>query len=253
MILVFDLPTILSGCTRDWVDFSNHAPCYLPEVVLQELNFLTQRAVTAKEEKIAREFSRFFPDSGWEITATMSAHPAISPKEAENLSKQARLSVAIAESVYDLALKKFSESEIVIFVSDNGNLKRELNQIQQPNLATISTAQLKQWIRTEEIPSAVQEILTKFPNQNHRQIKNSLAKNNQFKQTNSASLSQKSSSTSTNRSKSEDSILTILKSTFLAITTLTLTVAVAWYFIAPKSFLQTWQKLGLPPLERKNK
>lgn len=251
MILVFDLTTILSGCTRDWVDFSNHAPCYLPEVVLQELNFLTQRAVTPKEEKIAREFSRFFPDSGWEITATMSAHPAISHKEGENLSKQARLSVAIAESVYDLALKKFSE--IVIFVSDNGNLKRELNQIQQPNLATISTAQLKQWIRTEEIPSAVQEILTKFPNQNHRQIKNNLPKNNQFKQTNSASLSQKSSSSSTKRRKSEDSILSILKSTFLAITTLTLTVAVAWYFIAPKSFLQTWQKLGLPPLEMKNK
>lgn len=61
MILVFELTTILSGCTRDWTKFSDKGECYLPEVVLQELNFLTQRAITPKDEKIAREFSRFFP------------------------------------------------------------------------------------------------------------------------------------------------------------------------------------------------
>lgn len=250
MILVFELTAILSGCTRDWVDFSNHAQCYLPEVVLQELNFLTQRAVTPKEEKIAREFSRFFPDSGWKITTSMSPHPAISPKETESISKQARLVVAIAESVYDLALKL--SPEIVIFVSNNGNLKRELNQIQQPNLATISVAQLKQWIRTEEIPAAVQEILTNLSNQNQHHRKNHLPKNNPLTSLNSSSVQKKSPSSSpTNKRKSEANIFHLFQSGFLAFASLTITISIAGYFIAPKSFSRIWQKIGLPPLEIK--
>jgi len=252
MILVFDLSTILSGCTRDWVDFSNHAPCYLPEVVLQELNFLTQRAITPKEEKIAREFLRFFPDSGWEITSTMSAHPALTPKEADNISKNARLSLAIAESVYDLALRR--SEEIVVFVTSEGNLLRQLNQTQQPNLAIIPTSQLKQWVRTGEMPLIVKETMINLSNQDNNQ-----GDRNGKKVVKLKSIDQFSSpknnrvNAQTPRVKSEDSLFNTIKYSAIALLSLTITIGVAWYFVAPESFSQTWERMGFPPLEKKNK
>ncbi len=248
MILVFDLNTILSGCTRDWVDFSNHAPCYLPEVVLQELNFLTQRAITPKEEKIAREFCRFFPDSGWEITSTMSAHPALTPKEADSISKKARLSLAIAESVYDLALRR--SEEIVVFVTGDGNLLRQLNQTQQPNLGIIPTSQLKQWVRTGEIPASIQEISTNISNQDGIG-----SYRNQQKVVKLKSIDQSSSRQNnlhnfpTRRVNSEYTVFNTIKHSAIALISFTTTIGVAWYFVAPESFSQTWERIGFPPLE----
>lgn len=253
MILVFELTTILSGSTRDWVDFGSHAQCYLPEVVLQELNFLTQRAVTPKEEKIAREFNRFFPDSGWEITSTMSAHPAISPKETESISKQARLIVAIAESVYDLALR--NSEEIVVLVSSNGNLKRDLLETGIKNLAVISSAQLKQWIRYNEIPMAVTDIIEQSSVEgNNSASPPKIKKDSPSRQINPSSRRNNNIRNSSNtKVKSKESFLQIIKSGFLAIGSLIITVGVAWYFIAPESFSQMWERMGFPPLEMKNK
>lgn len=261
MILVFELTTILSGCTRDWTKFSDKGECYLPEVVLQELNFLTQRAITPKDEKIAREFSRFFPDSGWQITSTMSSHPALTAKDGESISKKARLSIAIAESVYDLALRH--SEQIVIFVTNDGNLKRELNQIGQTNLAIISSSQLKQWIRADETPQAVQDVMENLSFQENNQvsshnslktsklkrISSSLGKTNNAKNLNSRKVqSQRNLQRNTG-----GNIFGIIKSGFLTVATLITTIGVAWYFIAPQSFWKTWEGIGFPPLEIKNK
>ncbi|WP_330205360.1 PIN domain-containing protein [Cyanobacterium sp. Dongsha4] len=253
MILVFELTTILSGCTRDWTEFSDKGECYLPEVVLQELNFLTQRAITPKDEKIAREFSRFFPDSGWQITSTMSSHPALSAKDGESISKKARLSIAIAESVYDLALRH--SGQIIIFVSNDGNLKRELNQIGQTNLAIISSAQLKQWIRADETPQAVQDVMENLSyHQNNQVSSHNFPKTSKLRGISSSSGKTNNTKNSNSRKVgSEDSIFSIVKSGFLAVATLTITIGVAWYFIAPQSFWKTWEGIGLPPLEVKNK
>ena len=247
MILVFELTTILSGCTRDWVDFGNHAPCYLPEVVLQELNFLTQRAVTPKEEKIAREFNRFFPDSGWEITSTMTPHPSLTPKETENISKQARLIGAIAESVYDLALR--NSEGVVILVSSNGNLKRDLLQTGIKNLAVISSAQLKQWVRYNEVPMAVTDIIEQLSTDGHNSASVSKIKGNLKSQSvnNSSNRASNVGNNQKLRVKSEENLSQIIKAGFLAIGSLTITIGVAWYFIAPESFGKTWERIGFPP------
>lgn len=251
MILVFELTTILSGCTRDWFDFGNHAPCYLPEVVLRELNFLTQRAVTPKEEKIAREFNRFFNDSNWKTFSTMSSHPALTPKETENISKEARLVQTTAESVYDLALK--NPEEIVILISSNGNLKRDLLKTGVKNLVVISNSQLKQWIRYKQIPTPISDIIeTLSENQDNPDFVSHIKQDLKSKQI-PVSSSNRSNISKKTKGKSENDLSQILKSGFLAIASLTITVGVAWYFIAPESFTKTWEKIGFPPLEMKNK
>jgi hypothetical protein len=127
IILVFEPRAILAGRIRDWSQFEQIGTCIIPPIVLEELEFLKNRAVEAEEEKIAREFSRFLPDSNWQISNSLVSHPNFRAKDSENLSKSARLQIAILESVYGIA--KDNCHSLVVFVSNQSSLRNQIGSL----------------------------------------------------------------------------------------------------------------------------
>lgn len=246
IIIVFELRTILEGSTRDWNQFSQLGVCYIPQVVLEELEFLTKRAVSETEEKIAREFLRFFPDSGWQVTQGMTHHDALTMMEGENLSKNARLQLVIAESVYDLSLENVNK--LVVLVTNQQKLREEVENLAQNNLVSLTLAQFTQWLRTKQKPINVSQKMASFSNGKiSHEVESSPVKTNTNSKTpsiNAQSYQPKA------KIKPKNNTFNTIISGFLAVGGLTITVMIAWYFIQPQSFQQFWQKTGLPSLSK---
>lgn len=252
-ILVFEPRAILAGSTRDWSQFQQVGNCIIPQIVAEELEFLTNRAVNAEEEKIAREFSRFLPDSGWQVNSTQNNHPSFSKKEGENLSKSARLQLAIAESVYGIATE--NPDKLVIFVSNQANLRTEIDNLQENNLTTLPLTQLIQWIRTQQKPVNVSEKLQNLnpSNQNNFQpssIKsNTQTKNQKTTQSNISNKSlYKSSYEPKAKVKQKSNPLASIIPSILALAGFVIVGGLVWSVVQPTSFQQFWQKMGLPSL-----
>lgn len=51
IILVFEPRVILAGRTLEWSQFHQLGTCLIPQIVLEELEFLTNRVVYPEEEK----------------------------------------------------------------------------------------------------------------------------------------------------------------------------------------------------------
>lgn len=248
IIIVFELRTILAGTTRDWSQFSELGICYIPQVVLEELEFLTKRAISEVEEKTAREFMRFFPDSGWQVTQGMTHHDALTVMEGENLSKNARLQLVMAESVYYLSLENVNK--LVVLVTNQQNLREEIDNLAQDNLVSLTLAQFIQWLRTKQKPINVSQKIASFSNGkiSHRE-ESSPIKTNANSNGKTTSISAQSYQPKAKIKPKNNTFNTII-SGFLAIGGLTITVMIAWYFIQPQSFQQFWQKTGLPSLSK---
>ncbi|MCS6942023.1 MAG: hypothetical protein NZ901_04175 [Geminocystis sp.] len=241
MLVVVELSTILSGLAKDWVDFSRLGHCYLPEVVWREVEFLTLRAVTEKEEKIAREFTRFFPDSGWQIISDMSPLPMANILEGMDMSKKARLLMGIAETVYDFTLK--NPQELIVLVTSETNLKTQLKQLNLKNLAIITPNQLKNWLKTGVTPPTIAEtaaacdytIAPPSPqptDTNHPRLLLQNTSSNVF-------------FPATRRRQRGENPLFIVIHSISAIVFLLVAVGLTWYLISPQSF-QDFLRLPLP-------
>lgn len=242
IIIVFEPRVILEGVTRDWSQFSQLGTCYIPQIVLEELEFLTKRAVSEKEEKTAREFFRFFPNSGWQVTQGMTHHDALTVMEGENLSKNARLQVAIAESVYYLTLE--NTNKLVVLVTNQQNLRQEVENLAQDNLVSLTLAQFTQWLRTKQKPMNVSQKIAGFSNgkistpiSSPPPVKNASGNNGNVVSSTSASYQPKA------RVKSQNNPIGTIISGLLALGALTVTGMIAWYFIQPQSFQEFWQKM----------
>ncbi|MGI0480608.1 PIN domain-containing protein [Geminocystis sp. CENA526] len=242
IIIVFEPRVILEGVTRDWSQFSQLGTCYIPQIVLEELEFLTKRAVSEKEEKTAREFFRFFPNSGWQVTQGMTHHDALTVMEGENLSKNARLQVAIAESVYYLTLE--NTNKLVVLVTNQQNLREEVENLAQDNLVSLTLAQFTQWLRTKQKPINVSQKIAGFSNgkisspvSSPPPAKNPSRNNGNVVSPTSASYQPKA------KVKPQNNTLGTIISGLLALGALTVTVMIAWYFIQPQSFQEFWQKM----------
>ncbi len=241
MIIVIELSTILSGLAKDWVDFSRLGRCYLPEVVWREVEFLTFRAVTEKEEKIAREFMRFFPSSGWQIISDMSPLPAAAnTPEGMDMSKKARLLTAIAETVYDLSLK--NTDELIVLVTSETNLKTQLQPLEIKNLAIITPNQLKNWLKTGTTPPAVAEKLSLLPPQPQETLQTNSSHPRRLLQNTSSNVF--FPATSGRRQRGENP-LQLIGYTVSAIVFLLVAVGLTWYLVSPQS-LQKFLPFPLP-------
>lgn len=249
IIIVFELRAILAGTTRDWSQFSQLGICYIPQVVLEELDFLTKRAVSEGEEKTVREFFRFFPNSGWQVTQGMTHHDALTVMEGEKLSKNARLQLVMAESVYYLSLENVNK--LVVLVTNQQNLREEVENLAQDNLVSLTLAQFTQWLRTKQKPTNVTQKIASFSNgkishgKDSSSVKSNANSNGKRASVNPQSYQPKA------KIKPKNNTWNNLISGFLSIGGLTIMVMIAWYFLQPQSFQQFWQKTSLPSLNKK--
>ncbi|MEG3959312.1 PIN domain-containing protein [Microcoleus sp. herbarium2] len=156
LLVTFDTDVLMAGRTQVWQEYAKVGTCYIPEVVYDEIDRLTDEAVEPAIEQVAREFMRFFADSGWIATDAQQTHRALEPS-IKNQGKQAMLVVATAQCVYGLAQEH--PEALVIFVSNSQPLLKRLASVGTTNLCGITGAMLLNWARKGERPPAATQQL----------------------------------------------------------------------------------------------
>jgi hypothetical protein len=156
ILVTFDADVLMAGRTQIWQEYGKVGSCYLPEVVYDEIDYLTGKAVEKSQEQVAREFMRFFADSGWIISDAQETHRALEPS-IKNQSKSAMLVVATAQCVYGLAQEH--PDALVVFVSNSQPLLKRIASVGSANLCGITGAMLLNWARKGERPAAATQQL----------------------------------------------------------------------------------------------
>jgi hypothetical protein len=178
----------------------------------------------------------------------MTHHDGLRGMEGENLSKNARLQLVIAESVYYLSLENVNK--LVVLVTNQQNLREEVENLAQDNLVSLTLAQFTQWLRTKQKPINVSQKMASFSNgkishtEESSSVKTNVNSNGKTASINAQSYQPKA------RIKPKNNTFNTILSGFLAIGGFSITIMLAWYLIQPKSFQQFWQKTDLPSLSK---
>ncbi len=249
-LVVLDITALMAGSLREWQEFSRLGECFVPKVVLEEIQMMCDRASDPNLERLAREFMRFYPDSGWKPTSSIASHPTLKPAEGQNLSKRARLALTIAQSSYGLALNR--PEGLVILVANDQGLMQRIKALELPNLCGIPAPVLVQWSRTERKPPAIIHQI-----QVMRSTVGAVASTpvrSPARVTAAPPTPVTPQRVTTTRSTKPAFRVPIAK-IFFNLLTLVMVASVglvAWRFLHPPSFAQFWRQLPLPkqPLEK---
>ncbi len=255
VLVLLDLSALLGSSLREWQEYSRIGNCYVPQMVYEEIEYLTGRAPEPQVEKAAREFMRFFPDSGWQLTNAHATHPAIAPPGGASLSKQARLVVAVAQCAYGFALEQ--PNNLVVFVSNTQPILQRIPSLGTPNFCGITRAAFLQWVRTGERPPAVTAQQQTFSTVGAATANGQAKIQNQAiaetpSQSSLTAVSTMTGPASAARPASSDKksrgtgALSRLIGGLITLAVIAAVGLVAWRFIQPASFLRFWQQLGLP-------
>lgn len=257
ILLVLDLSALEVGKLREWQEFSRVGKCFIPQVVFDEVRFLCDRASDTDTEQVAREFMRFYPESGWNLTAISGNHASLKPASGDAFSKKARLSLAVAQTAYGLSCSH--PNSLVVLVTTEQPLLQKVQSLGNANLCGVTAAALRQWCRTDRPPIVVSQQLQKM-----QAVVSSAARPSRAGATavaaGSSTISPKAiavkpnpTRTSTGRSRpgaDYSGMISQLIATVLMLIALTGSGLVVWYFIQPTSFNQFLQKNGLPTVPK---
>lgn len=152
-LILLDLSALMASGVRHWQEFSRLGECFLPKAVLEEIQMLCEHAIEPAQARTAKEFVRFFPESGWKATTSIAQHPALKPAEGHTLSKKSRLSLVTAQAAYGLARNR-PEGLVVVAANDQGLIQR-LRMLNTPNLCGLPLTVLVQWSRSARKPPVV--------------------------------------------------------------------------------------------------
>ncbi len=154
VLFVFDLGALLNTTAREWPDFSRLGVCAVPQLVFEEIQYYASgRAPEVEQEKTAREFLRFSPESLWQVTTAQGEHPGLMPLLGQEMSRQARMKLAIAQCAYGLAEEQLEK--LIILVSDSPAMRQRCFSLNVRNLCAITSVELRQWSRSHQRPLAV--------------------------------------------------------------------------------------------------
>jgi hypothetical protein len=256
ILVVLDFSALEVGKTREWQEFSRVGECFIPQVVFDEIRYLHDRAPDVSLEQVAREFIRFFPDSGWHMTAISSTHASLKPASGESFSKKSRLSLAVAQAAYGLS--RNHPGSLVVLVTTEQSLLQRVQGVEAVNLCGITAAALRQWCRTERQPLAVTQQLRQMATTAvvgagkgtpvADKASTGTASRATNRATNNVVRTTPTPSRSYGRSSNAPGSIAQLFSTLLMLGALVLAGSTAWYLIQPAGFNQFLQKAGLPTL-----
>lgn len=253
--LVFDTTALIAGKSIDWQEFSRLGDCYVPEGVLTQIEFMCDRASEPETERVAREFMRFFPTSGWKKTGTKAEHPLLKPAPGHTLSKRARLALEVLECAYGMALR-YPDRLIVLIANDQPMLQQVIN-LQTRNLCGMPVPALLQWVRSQRRPPVVNHHLQLMrATVNQMSVASTASSSKQAAQP--ISTPRRSLSTARNapptvrpgqytaqRQRAELLSRQIFGFLFnlVALVVVFILVAATWRFFSPASFDQFWRNL----------
>ena len=247
ILVVFELKAILAGRTRDWSQYSQVGTCFVPQIVREEIEFLCQRSPDLDEEKTAREFTRFLGESNWQITQAIAENPALNPAEGQELSKNARLKLAIAQSVLGLAQE--NQDKLVVLVSNQQNLRNEVELLEGNNLCTLTLVQFRQWMQTNQRPVNVTQQMQKMNTEGVAGVEVTTKKSAAASPAKPKSRSSMQTSANYNArtqkyptSPKSSNFFSNLMASIFAIVGFTVVGGLIWYWVQPDTFNQFWQK-----------
>lgn len=247
ILILFDTTALLAGKTREWQEFSRLGECYVSEGVVEQMQFMHDRASEPDVETTAREFNRFYPTSGWKQTSAIAEHPSLKPAAGHTLSKRARLSLEVLGCAYGLALR-YPESLVVLVANDQPMLKQVLG-LQTKNLCGLPLAAFIQWHRSQRRPPVVSQHLQQLRSQpapigDLIARKSVASKSGKSPSPRSAVVSPPSVSYGVKRQQQAARSLRIssLLSSLVSVVILLVAVAAVWRVISPASFNQLWQQ-----------
>jgi len=233
-LILLDTTALLTGKTSDWQEFTKLGECYVPELVLEQMNYMCDRASEPEVESVAREFGRFYPDSGWKKTSMKADHPSLKPSPGHTLSKRARLVLDGLGCAYGLALR-YPDRLVVLVSGDQAMLQQAFN-LETKNLCGIPVPALMQWVRSARRPPVVTQHLQQMrpgADGDAHGTRPTSGKRRGTAPLPSASAQRRLSG----RSLSE------LFSTLVSLAMFILIIGVIWRFVSPTSFNQFWQNL----------
>lgn len=209
VLVTFDLDSLMTGKIQAWRDYHKVGPCYVPEVVFQEIEFLADGEGQPEQEELAKEFLRFFPESGWTVTDAQETHPSLTPA-AGNQSQRAKMIVATAQCVYGFSQE--NPQALVVFVSNSQPLQKRMLKLGAGNLCVVTAAMLLNWARKGERPPAatqqLQSLMRQLGSSKPAKTSGSTSSNLGINKTRSSS----SSMTATRqKTTSRDSVPTVTK------------------------------------------
>jgi hypothetical protein len=260
ILVLLDLSAILAGTSREWPGYARVGKCFLPQVVYEEIEFLCKRASEPSQEKTARDFMRFYSNSGWQLTSADANHLSVTVPAGKDMSKQARLTVATVRCAYGLS--KEQERKLVVFVGNGHSLLQKIQALRASNLCGITATQLLQWGRMRQRPEAVTEHMQAMMRAGAESVltgqlqgmvhaspttarpttrtRTSVQQSQAVQRSYTRSPSLKASSPSGGFLKQISGLLTVGA---IAIAGL-----FVWQTVQPASFKKTWKQLGLPTL-----
>ncbi|MEN9205323.1 MAG: hypothetical protein Q6J68_00550 [Thermostichales cyanobacterium SZTDM-1c_bins_54] len=154
-LLIFDPPVVVNSNRDLWQEWVGFGLCVLPQGAAKTLQDLAQGG--GPEESQARAFWRWQPHSEMQIIQASAL--AFSPETGG--SARQRLETELADCAYTLA--KQHSGSLVVLVSDQMRLRQRVQDLQVTNLGAISGAELRQWLREQQRPAAIEAILQRFP------------------------------------------------------------------------------------------
>ncbi|MBW4575297.1 MAG: hypothetical protein KME08_08435 [Aphanothece sp. CMT-3BRIN-NPC111] len=255
ILVLLDLSAIMAGTTREWQEYSRVGKCFLSQVVYEEIEFLCNRAPEPNLEKTSREFMRFYPNSGWQLSTANEPHPSLTPADSQALSKQARLALATVQCAYGLSQEQ--TTQLVVLVSNSQPLLQRLQALEAPNLSGITATALLQWARTGQRPIAVTQQLQSMIRAGSSSGNSLLSGGSPVTRGTSPTAAPRPMTgpasaaripASPSSQKGGRGLFSGLINSVLALTGVAIAALIVWAVIQPASFNQFWNKLGLPAL-----
>ncbi|MBM0742038.1 hypothetical protein JOY44_10470 [Phormidium sp. CLA17] len=249
-VIVFDTSALLVGKTREWQQFSQLGECLVSEGSLEAMNVLCDRAPEPAIEATAREFVRFYPTSGWQVSLAIAEHPSLKPADGHSLSQRARLSLDVLKCAYGVARRR--RDSLVIVVANDQPMLQKLQELNTKNLYGIPLAALVQWSRTQRRPVAVAHYLqlTRSPETVATLAISRQAvspRSSTYKSTGRLAtapapvVSRSVRRTPARRPAHWSRLLANIVNLIIIVTV----GAIAWRFISPSSFNPVWQQLPI--------
>ena len=250
IFLLFDLSALLVGKPREWQEFARLGSCYVPQLVYQEIQALSQIGIERNHEQTAKGFCRFFAESNWQLTGAGALHPSLQPSDGQNMSKRARLTQAVAECAYGFA--RSSPGRLVVLISNDQSMLKRIQSLGVANLCGVPMSATLIWSRSDRKPLSVAQHLQAMRSTTVTVGGMTASRRPQ------ASLSKQTALRPVGKPQSrvrsvqpiyhQPDLFRQIMSGLSALVAVTIAVSIIWYVVQPKSFNQFLQQRNLPTL-----
>lgn len=244
-LLLLETSAIAQTDVNTWTAIAKLGECLLPEVVAIEIKNIAN-GKSEGNESIAKQFQNLLPQLNWQITPLMGKHPELVLRSSQNLSRQAKSILNVAQSAVGVA--NAHPQRCVILISDEILLRDRIALLNSKNLAAIPTAIARQWSRTNEAPPIVQQLTKNLKSQLDLKLSQTSEPTSVIDSRNSEKPRQAYAPKSAPNIKDYGRFAIAIIKFGLTTTFLVTILLFGWRLIQPQQFQQLWEKTGLTPL-----